>query len=88
MKDKPHSRCASSVTQRNEEHLKHLICENWQLMTSELCMELDTSFSVLNGDGNNGILQSFHRVCPTKAPTGTERKPFASLSGSFDVIGG
>ena len=48
VKDKPHSgRPCTAVTPRNEEHLDQLIHANQQIMTRELCTELNIGFIAL-----------------------------------------
>ena len=48
MKDKPRSGWPhTAVTSWNEEHLNQLLRVNWQIMTRELCTELNFSFSEL-----------------------------------------
>jgi len=48
VKDNPHSRWShAAVTPRNEEHLNQLIHVNQQIMTRELCPELNIGLDVL-----------------------------------------
>ena len=79
----PGSPC-TAVTPQNEEHLNQLIHVNRQIMTRELCTELNIGFNVLE----TGILQSFCHMGPMTPYTETESMPYASFSGPIEQIQG
>jgi len=61
VKDKPRSgQLCTAVTLQNEEHLYQLIHANQQIMTRELCRELNISFSVLE---MTLAMLEYHKIC-------------------------
>ena len=84
MKDKPHSGWpCTAVTPQNEEHLDQLDlrCELADYNQGTVYRAEYWLQCIGNNGDNVGISQSLHQVGPTNAHTGTERTPYASLSG-------
>ena len=82
MKDKPHScQPSTAVTPQNEECLDQLIHANREIMTRELCTELNIGFTVLE---TRVTTLEYCKVCARWVSwtlTGIERTPYASLLG-------
>ena len=82
VKDKP---CCgwlcTTVTPQNEKHLNQLICTNWQIKKKGLYGAEHHLQCTGNNGGNTGISQSLQQVDAMNAHTGTDRTPYASLSG-------
>ena len=88
VKDKPRSgQLCTAVTLQNEEHLYQLIHANQQIMTRELCAELNIIIIRKDG-GNTEISLRLHQVSPTDAQTGTKGTLYVSLSGHTEPIQG
>ena len=82
VKEKPCSgQPCTAVTAQNEEHLDQLICVNWQIMTRELCMELN--IIIRNYGGSLGLSQSLHQVNPNNVYTGIL---YTHLSGPTETM--
>jgi len=86
VKDKQHSRQpCTAVTPQNEDSLYQLTCTNLWIMTSEMCIKLNNRLQCAgNNGGNVDILQRLHLRGPTDTHIGTERTPYASLSGTIE----
>jgi len=77
----------SHAISKNEECLDQLIHANQQIMTRELCAELNIIIIRKDG-GNTEISLRLHQVSPTDAQTGTKGTLYVSLSGHTEPIQG